>query len=283
MSFSKINVNKVEWLNLVFANRNQSYGAYVLRRDSGSYLFKSLLLTIFLFVGVILLFTLQKKITVDQSSVSQPTTVQPDVVSLRSVDILMPQPQTNQAEIVKPALGKTKSKLRQVKFSGLLNPVKDNLVSVEAPTIKQILQSVIGVSNQEGLVSEGVNIIAGSSSNSDGVGSGLSDGTDIYNTSFLEAMPEFPGGTTAWTNYLTKNLYYPVFARESGVGGRVVVSFVVEKSGEITDLKVLQGIGGGCDEEAMRVIKKSPFWKPGMQNGKRVRVSYVMPIVFRME
>jgi protein TonB len=96
-------------------------------------------------------------------------------------------------------------------------------------------------------------------------------------------MPEFVGGMDAWAKFLGKNLRYPVQARDEGIQGRVTVSFVVEKNGELSNVKVLKGIGYGCDEEAIRVIKKSPFWKPGFQNGRPVRVSYVMPIVFRLD
>lgn len=104
----------------------------------------------------------------------------------------------------------------------------------------------------------------------------------LYNSGGVEILPEFPGGMAAWNKFLSKNLKYPSIAQENGVMGRVTVSFVVEKNGEITAIKVMRGIGAGCDEEAIRVIKKSPFWKPGFQNGKAVRVSYVIPIVFQM-
>jgi protein TonB len=109
------------------------------------------------------------------------------------------------------------------------------------------------------------------------------NGNEILNVNFVEQMPEFPGGMVAWGKFLNKNLNYPSMAKDANVTGRVTVSFVVEKNGEITDVKILRGIGAGCDEEAIRVIKKSPLWKAGIQNGRPVRVSYVMPIVFRLD
>jgi TonB family protein len=75
---------------------------------------------------------------------------------------------------------------------------------------------------------------------------------------------------------------YPSMARENNITGRVIVSFVVEKNGDLTDIKVLRGIGGGCDEEAVRVLKTAPSWKPGIQNGRPVRVAYTMPIFFQL-
>jgi len=98
----------------------------------------------------------------------------------------------------------------------------------------------------------------------------------------VETMPTFPGGAAARIKYLQSNLKYPTMARESGIQGKVFVTFVVEKDGSITDVKVLRGIGGGCDEEAVRVIKNMPKWNVGKQRGKPVRVQFNMPIVFKL-
>jgi protein TonB len=98
----------------------------------------------------------------------------------------------------------------------------------------------------------------------------------------VESMPSFPGGEAARIQYLNDNIKYPQMARESGIQGRVFVTFVVEKDGSVTDVKVLRGIGGGCDEEAVRVIKNMPKWDPGKQRGKPVRVQFNMPILFKL-
>jgi len=98
----------------------------------------------------------------------------------------------------------------------------------------------------------------------------------------VEQMPEFPGGEEELFKYLGKNIKYPSMARENGITGTVYVTFVVEGSGEISDVKKLRGIGGGCDEEAMRVVKAMPSWKAGKQNGKSVRVQYNLPIKFTL-
>ena len=98
----------------------------------------------------------------------------------------------------------------------------------------------------------------------------------------VEAMPGFPGGEAARIKYLNENIKYPQMARESGIQGRVFVTFVVEKDGSVTDVRVLRGIGGGCDEEAVRVIKNMPRWNPGKQRGKPVRVQFNMPILFKL-
>lgn len=99
----------------------------------------------------------------------------------------------------------------------------------------------------------------------------------------VEENPEFPGGPAKLLEYVQKNLKYPMMARESDIQGKVFVGFVVEKDGSISNVKVLRGIGGGCDEEAMRVVKSMPKWKPGKQRGKAVRVSYMLPVNFKLQ
>ncbi len=99
----------------------------------------------------------------------------------------------------------------------------------------------------------------------------------------VEAMPEFPGGMGKLMSYLGNNIKYPPLAKESGIQGRVFINFVVEPDGKISQVKVLRGIGGGCDEEAIRVVEAMPKWKPGMQRGKPVRVSYNLPVKFTLQ
>lgn len=99
----------------------------------------------------------------------------------------------------------------------------------------------------------------------------------------VESMPEFPGGMGKLMGYLGNNIKYPPLAKESGIQGRVFINFVVEPDGKISQVKVLRGIGGGCDEEAVRVVQAMPKWKPGLQRGKPVRVSYNLPVKFTLQ
>ena len=101
---------------------------------------------------------------------------------------------------------------------------------------------------------------------------------EIYQ--IVEEMPSFPGGEQKLLDFLSKNTHYPSEAREQGIHGRVFVGFVVEPDGSISNVKLLRGIGGGCDEEAVRAVQSLPKWNPGKQKGKSVRVSYMLPINF---
>ncbi len=98
----------------------------------------------------------------------------------------------------------------------------------------------------------------------------------------VEDQPEFPGGEAARQKFLEDNLRYPQMAREAGIQGTVFITFVVERDGSVTDVRILRGIGGGCDEEAVRVVRMMPRWEPGRQRGQPVRVQFNMPIRFRL-
>jgi protein TonB len=98
----------------------------------------------------------------------------------------------------------------------------------------------------------------------------------------VDEMPEFPGGQQALVAYIGKELKYPEEAVEDGVQGVVFVTFVVENDGKISGVRVLRGLGGACDKEALRVVSGMPNWKPGKQRGKEVRVQYNLPIRFKL-
>ena len=107
------------------------------------------------------------------------------------------------------------------------------------------------------------------------------DNDSIYQ--IVEVMPVFPGGTDKMMDYLSKNIKYPEEAKEKGISGRVFISFVIEKDGSVNDVKVARGIGKSCDDEAVRVVKAMPKWKPGTMKGKPVRVNYMLPIFFKLD
>jgi len=96
----------------------------------------------------------------------------------------------------------------------------------------------------------------------------------------VENMPEYPGGDKAMRRFLSKNIHYPQTARRNGIQGTVYVAYIVERDGSIGNVKLLTRIGGGCDEEAIRVVKSMPNWIPGTQSGKKVRVQFNLPIKF---
>lgn len=99
----------------------------------------------------------------------------------------------------------------------------------------------------------------------------------------VEQMPMFPGGDSALMNYLCKTVKYPEVAAKNGVQGRVVVGFIIEPDGSITNVRILRGVDPSLDREAMRVVSEMPKWTPGVKDGKKVRVRYQEPVAFRLQ
>jgi TonB family protein len=106
---------------------------------------------------------------------------------------------------------------------------------------------------------------------------------DVPVYTLVEKMPEYIGGDYARNKFMAEEIMYPQKATENGIQGTVYISFIIEKDGAVSNVKVLRGIGGGCDEESMRVVKLLNKWKPGSQNGKNVRVIFNMPIYFKLQ
>lgn len=104
--------------------------------------------------------------------------------------------------------------------------------------------------------------------------------TGLVKFNMMEQPPQFKGGMKGFGEFLRDNMVYPKEAKRKGTSGKVILSFIVEKDGSITDVTVLQGIGDGCDEVAVEALKKSPKWLPGIQDGRPVRVKYNIPLSF---
>ncbi|RZK39044.1 MAG: energy transducer TonB [Pedobacter sp.] len=271
-----------EWLEVVFSNRNKNYGAYALRSQSASILLKSLVLVapvfILFFVGPVVYNRIFPdaipdkvvNVVIETQDVIHEIKTEEKKVEKKTEEL------KEEPEKSKPVLEKVKTS----KFNDIV--VVDKEVS-DPPTSAELASSLIGSVEQEGIAAKGNALPVSTGDGAEGSIGGLGSGgneTEIYNTAGVDVYPEFPGGMEAWAKFIRRNLNYPYVAQDNGAQGKVYLSFVVERDGSITDVNVVRGIGYGCDEEAVRVIKKSPKWKAGMQNNKPVRVRYSMPIAY---
>ena len=276
-----LNLYGSEWLANVFANRNKNYGAYVLRQQSSRNLLKALFITVPVFVAVFIVPAKIAKYNMNNLT-TDPIPIEREIVFdnvIRDVKKEVEKPLPAKVETApKAAPVKTKS----VAMSANIKVVKDDLVTLQPPTSADVKDAVVASISQEGEVGK-INAVVGVS-DKPGNGLGLDknggNGNEVHEAAGVDVFPEFPGGMDAWAKYIQRNLRYPAIAQEEGIQGKVFLSFVVEKDGSITDVKVIRGIGYGCDDEAVRVIKKSPRWKAGMQNNLPVRVKYNMPISY---
>jgi len=283
MLSSKFNVYNIEWLDVVFANRNQTYGAYELRKNYSSRLTKALFLASFLFITAVcspMIYEYWHKgdvVIYDLGAKKDD-----DLVRITTVNITPPK---KVEQLIAPKGAEKQITNQKQKRFIAPTVVSDEKVTEEPPKQSDLANAVIASSNQEGKEvagngvekSEGVeNGVPGGSGTTEG------NGSEAVIAASLEQMPEFPGGYAAFAKYLQRNLHYPTAAVDNGVMGKVFVNFIVEKDGSLTDITVSKGIGFGCDEEAVRVLKKSPKWSAGIQNQQKVRVMFSIPIVFAM-
>lgn len=270
---SKINLHREEWLDVIFDQKNKSYGAYELRRQSDANTSKSLLYAGSIFI---LLFLSPRIISLIKGTVLEEVTTNPVEVVIAAPPVINPETPPPSAIEPPPA------RQDQLKFPP---PVvrADNLVNdVEPPQIKDLEKADPGQTTIAG--SPGADIVivepAGDGPKKDAAA--IVDDTKVYDMAILEVPPTFPGGIEKFYQYLNKSIKYPPMAAENNIQGKVFVSFVVERNGTLTDITVLRSLGGGTDEEAVRVLKASPTWIPGVQNGKQVRVKYNIPISFSL-
>lgn len=273
---SKLDVYRTEWLDLVFANRNKSYGAYELRQHNSRTTLKALLTASGLVIGSIMVLFVFSRVHKTLPPVIQSPVLE-KIVSLSRV--IQPKTRENKSLKTTKLLARPAVQINAKKLVNL-NVVPANAVTEEPVSIAELQTSEIASENTAG--TSGSSLQAESSGNGYSGNPGVSSGQEIVATEFLEKYPEFPGGEAAFAKFLRKNLRYPYLAVESNITGRVLVGFIIEKNGTLSDIKVIRGIGGGCDEEAVRVLKKAPAWSPGLQNGRAVRVAYTMPIFFHL-
>lgn len=259
----KLDIFKGQWLDIVFENRNKVYGAYQLRKNNPKTTMKSLAIgaAVFAFlVSIPMLARLvpdkvEEKVVLDQkiTTVKLPPPKE-EVIPENLPPPPPPPPREDVAKFVKPVVAKAEE------------------VVEDPPKIKDIKDKKLGSEDIKGDPDAPLTI--------EPVGTGPKDVVDdnkIYNTAGIEVKPDFPGGIAKFYAYVANNFRFD----EEGVSGRVIVTFVVEKDGSLTDIKVVRDIGFGSGKEAIRVLQKSPKWVPGVQNGKKVRVLYSLPIAIQ--
>jgi periplasmic protein TonB len=261
-----------EWCDLIFIDKNKNYGAYVLRKLSSRRQAISLLIAIAIFVLGVSLPSIIHSIA--------PASVEKEV-SVRSLsNIKIEKPLQDVDEIVK-SVPLTPQFRNMIKFNGyVIKP--DDLVPEDAePRLQQEIVSstaVIGNIDFRGGTDDPNALIPTEKPNED-----RNITEDVMQPFILvEQMPEFPGGEAEMYRYLMMNIKYPPVARDAGISGTVYLKFVVNKDGSISGITILRGIGGGCDEEAFRVVKSMPAWKPGKQNGIAVPVFFTLPVKFTL-
>ena len=275
----KIDLIDNGWVDLVFDGKNQAYGAYQLRKDTGKRNLKAML-TMFAGFAIIAAIVIAK-VSIDNYIASRNAAIETDVelTSLAEKKEAKverkeePQIEKIEVEKVKSSVAFTTPEIK-----------KDEEVQEDQEMKSQeelaSTNTAIGAFNVEGTDEEAGEVLKAKEVIAEPE-KPKEEETKVFDV--VEEMPQFPGGQAALLEYLSKNIKYPVVAEENGVQGRVIVTFVVERDGSITDVKVVKSVDPSLDKEAARVVKSMPKWQPGKQNGSAVRVKYTVPVTFRLQ
>jgi len=256
----KLDIFKGKWIDMVFEGRNKAYGAYVLRKENPKMTLLALLIGASVFASLLAL------PMIDWSSDEEEKEEKVVMVDMAN---LPPPPEEVKPLLPPPPPPPPAPKVDEVKFVKPKVVEKEKVVE-EIKTIEELKDKNVGSKDIKGR-DDGKIVIDAPSGEGDKDVKIVEDNT-VY--SAVEVRPDFPGGIQKFYEFVSKNYRAP----EEDVKGKVYVQFVVEKDGTLTDIKVMRDLGYGTGAEAIRVLKKSPRWKPGVQNGRPVRVLYSLPI-----
>ena len=278
---SQIDLIDNRWSDLMFENRNKEYGAYVLRRQTTSRNIKSIIIVLILF-ALVMAYMLAMNAYNEYQKAHQAQTQVTELTAL--------QEQKKEAKVER------KEVVKQEKIEQVVEKVKSS-IKFTAPVIKkddevrpedemksqdEIMNSkvAVGFANVIGNDENGEVLKAKEALVTEPV-KPKEEENKVFDV--VEQMPSFPGGMAALMAYLQKSIKYPPVAEENGIQGRVVCTFVVERDGSVTDVRVAKSVDPSLDKEAVRVVSAMPRWIPGKQNGQSVRVKYTLPVTFRLQ
>jgi protein TonB len=264
-----ININSSEWLDLVFEGKNRSYGAYDMRQTSGKRHTRAFIIVVIFAAFIALLPTLIE--TVKSYTIREVMSEKTQLTDLKLEDQVKEENIIRQQEAPPPPPLKSTIKLTEVEITEENIEEGQELKSQEEITSSKTQISVADVKGTD--EEHGVDI------------ADLEQNKVIVEEkpfTTVEQMPQFPGGEEELMKFILGNLRYPSVAKEVGIEGRVIVRFVVSKTGEVTNVEILRGLDPSCDKEAKRVVSMMPKWIPGKQNGRSVPVYFTIPIVYRL-
>ena len=281
---AKIDLYDPKWVEMVFAGKNKEYGAYQLRKGTSGRNIKSLLILV-IAAALVGGFLAWKVIEQKQAEEQQAYMEAMELAKLQQ----QAKKEEKKKEPVKPKIEPKKEIPVASETQKFTAPVikKDELVK-EENQVKQMdkldEKVAVGTENKAGVKDRTVEAVRSEiavAAPPPPPAPKPEVATKVFDV--VEEMPSFPGGQGALMSYLYSNTKYPVVAQENGVQGRVIISFVVERDGSISDVKVARSVDPSLDREAQRVVKSMPRWSPGKQNGSTVRVKYTVPVVFRLQ
>ena len=276
--------------DIIFEHRNKQYGAYAIRNQYETAMRKATISAVALFLLLICVPLLAAKFSTKEEELLTKTVYNPKMFDF--------PPKTPPKAFSKPPAPLPPQAPKQATFKYVVPViVKDNtpIEKEDALTLPPD-NAIAGAKTQTGTETGAINGTEESSGDNTTITDELPDiveekpkptaaavDTTTYTVVMIEQEPTFPDGEAALFKYLANNIDYPAMARENGIEGTVYVEFIIAKDGSVTEAGVKRGIGGGCNEEALRVVNAMPNWKPGRQQGNPVKVKYTLPVKFRLQ
>lgn len=272
---------KIDFDDIVFKGRNKAYGAYMLRKLYHKHLSMATWIAVVLFVVAT-----TTPVVVREIKAKQEKELLGNKKRVMKISELAPPPSITKQQPIQQQVEAPPPLKATIKFLPPVVKPDAEVTNDYIPTVDELKNIDPGKKTQQG--------------HSGGVDYSLIEYKDNAQTqevkevvkeevqkeevfSYVEEMPTFPGGEDEVLRYISEKVQYPEIAKRAGVEGRVMVSFVVRPSGSLDDFRVIKSLGAGCDEEAIRVCRSMPRWKPGRQNGKSVAVRVVIPFVFKLQ
>lgn len=274
---SKIDLIDNSWVDLVFEGKNHSYGAYRLRKNTGKRNLASIIIV--LVAIVVIMVAVWAKIAIENAmpkKVAITTDVELSQLAKKK-EAKVERKEPVKIEMEQKVVEKVKS---SVKFTApVIKKDEDVAPEDELKSQDDLAKTAVAIGSFD---VKGNDEAAGEVLKAKEV---IAQEKPVEEKVFdvVEQMPQFPGGDAALFEYLSTHIKYPTIAEENGVQGRVIVTFVVERDGSITDVKVVKSVDPSLDKEASRVVAGMPKWIPGKQNGSAVRVMYTVPVTFRLQ
>ncbi|MBT9394059.1 TonB family protein [Hymenobacter sp. NST-14] len=263
--------------DIVFEGRNKAYGAYIIRRVYGKHVTRAVLISVALFALMIAFPLVARMLKKDEVVVEDQMLKVNELMEAPPLDKVAPPPPPPPPPEAPPP---PPPKLTTIKFTPPVVKKDEEVKKEEIPDQEELKEKTVAT----------VTVKGNTDNPADLAGLEPGEGTKAVEEvvtnkpyTYVEQMPVFPGGQEALLQYIAKNIKYPAMALRNQVEGRVFIKFVVGPDGAVTNVEVQKGIGAGCDEESMRVIKNLPRFTPGKQNGRAVSVYYTVPVTFAIK
>lgn len=254
------------YLDILFDNRNKQYGGYELRKHYNQRVRNAMLIVLGSCVTLSVFMSIHSK---SSTIVTHP----PIEVSPIHID----PPPVHKIVIPPPVAPPAQPHTNTIAFHPPKIVDDHDIIEKSAPTVTELTHSTPGLSTSNNNDPNSLNPdIVSTHSGTTNVIAKAADKPMVW----VPQMPEFNGDIQS---YISSNIHYPDAARENNIDGKVTIQFVVNEDGSVSNAKILKGIGGGCDEEAIRIVSCMPRWKPGKQNGKTVKVYFTLPINFQLK